>query len=448
MPLACLVIAAPHSGAGKTTVSAVLAAAFTSMGLAVQPYKVGPDYIDPTHLTAAAGRTARTLDGFFLEEPELLEVFRRGALGADLALIEGVMGLFDGADAVGRVASTAQVAKLLRAPVVLVVDAAAMAGSVAALARGFRDHDPEVWLAGVIANRVGGERHAALLAEALEAAGIPWLGYLPRGAGLELPERHLGLVLAGEARLERDRLVRAARTLDLEGLLRLARAASPLPAPPHRLPTQRRAPRARIGIARDAAFGFYYPEVLEVLEQLGAELVPFSPLTDPEPPPGVGALWLGGGYPERFARELSANRGMRAAIRHFKGPIYAECGGLMYLSEALVTPEGAFPMVGLVPGAATMQARPVLGYRAVEALADSPLARRGWRLKGHEFHYSTRPPTPRPAWRQVGGTVVEGYTDGRVLASYVHLYLPAAPEAAERFVEAASGLGGGGNANP
>ena len=438
MKLPRLVVAAPSSGSGKTTVAAVLLAAWRARGRVVQPFKAGPDYIDPTHLARAAGRTPRNLDGWFLDRPELLEVFRRGVKGAAGALVEGVMGLFDGRDALGREGSTAQVARWLDAPVVLVVDARAMAGSIAALARGFRDHDPRLRLAGVVANRVGSERHAQILAEALESVGVPFLGYLPRSPELELPERHLGLVLAGERTLDPGAWVRAAATLEVEALWRLARSAPPLDVPAHRLPTGREPLRARIAVARDAAFNFYYPEALELLEQLGAELVPFSPLAGDVLPAGAGALWIGGGYPEIYARELAANRGMLEALRRFEGPVYAECGGLMYLSEALTTPEGRFAMAGLVPGAARMQERPTLGYRHVEALADGPVAKRGWRAKGHAFHYSTRPVVEPAAWRRVDGAEREGYLDGRVHASYTHLYFPAAPELARRFVAAAA----------
>lgn len=442
MKLLRLVIAAPSSGSGKTTVAAALLAAWRARGRVVQPFKVGPDYIDPTHLARAAGRTPRNLDGWFLDRPELLEVFRRGSVGAEAALVEGVMGLFDGRDALGREGSTAQVARWLDAPVVLVVDARAMAGSVAALVRGFRDHDPRLRLAGVIANRVGSARHAGILAEALAALGVPFFGYLPHDPALALPERHLGLVLAGERSLEPEAWARAAGTLDVEALWRLAQAAPALELPPHRLPEGRRTLRARIALARDAAFSFYYLEALELLEQLGAELVPFSPLVDDRLPEDVGAVWIGGGYPELYARELAANRGALEALRRFPGPVYAECGGLMYLSEALDTPEGRFSMVGLVPGTARMQSRPTLGYRHIEALGDGPVARRGWRAKGHAFHYSTRPAVEPAAWRRVDGTEREGYLDGRVHASYVHLYFPAAPDMARRFVEAAAARAG------
>ncbi|AEV15272.1 Cobyrinic acid a,c-diamide synthase [Thermus sp. CCB_US3_UF1] len=431
MQLPRLLLAAPHSGAGKTTLALALLQALRERGLAVQPFKVGPDYIDPTHLELASGRRPYNLDGFFLDGEGLLSLFRHGARGADLALIEGVMGLFDGKDPQGRVGSTAQVARLLQAPVVLVVDAGGMAGSIAPLVQGFARFDPGVRVVGVLANRVGSARHAEILREALAPLGLPLLGWLPLDPGLELPERHLGLVLAGEVRPPLEALRKALR-LDLEGLLRLAGEAPPLPEAPPFLP-ERHPPRARVAYAWDRAFRFYYPEALELLEALGAELIPFSPLADGALPQAE-ALLLGGGYPELFARELSENTPMREAIRRFRGPVVAECGGYMYLSRGLWVGEAFFPMVGLVPGEARMGERPVLGYREVEALRDSPLAQRGEAFKGHEFHYAHLPPSPSPAWRRVGGEEVEGYTDGRVLASFVHLYLPARPQGALRLL--------------
>ncbi|WP_243027021.1 cobyrinate a,c-diamide synthase [Thermus albus] len=434
-----LVLAAPHSGAGKTTVALALIGALGERGLRVQPFKVGPDYMDPTHLGhgrspyigAASGRKVYNLDGFFLDGEGLLALFQHGARGADLALVEGVMGLFDGKDPWGKVGSTAQVAKLLQAPVVLVVDASAMAGSIAPLAEGFRRFDPEVRVVGVFANRVGGVRHAELLREALVRVGLPLLGWLPQDPALEIPERHLGLVLAGEVEPPLKALVQAA-TLDLEGLLRLAQEAEPLPQVPPFLP-ESHPPQVAVAYAWDQAFRFYYPEGLELLQALGAELIPFSPLQDPALPKAQ-ALLLGGGYPELFAQELAQNQPLLEAIRGFPGPVVAECGGYIYLSRGLWIGDRFFPMVGLVPGEARMGQGPVLGYREVEALRGNPLAQKGEVLKGHEFHYARMEPSMSPAWRRVGGQGVEGYTDGRILGSFVHLYLPARPEGARRFL--------------
>lgn len=431
-----LVIAAPHSGAGKTTVTLALAAALAAAGEVVQPFKIGPDYIDPTHHAAVTGRTAVNLDAWFFPGPQLVALFAHAMRGATFGLIEGVMGLFDGRGAVDAPTSTAGVAELLRAPVILVVDAAGMAGSIAAVARGFADFRPGLRLAGVIANRVGSERHAAILREALEAVGLPLLGWLPKDPGLELPARHLGLVLAGETSLPRAALAAAGARFDLQAILAIARSAGPLPPAEPLLP-EPGPPRARIALARDAAFSFYYPEALELLRRLGAELIPFSPLAD-ERLPAADALYLGGGYPELHAERLAANQPMRQAIRAFRGPIVAECGGLMYLASGFHDGTTLHPMVGLVPGTARMADRPVLGYREVVALAASPVALPGWRLRGHEFHYARLEP-PRPAaWQRADGHETEGFTDGRVLASFIHLYLPAHPAAARRFIDLAA----------
>ena len=404
----------------------------------MQPFKVGPDFIDPTHLAAAAGRPAINLDGYFLEPHRLRGLFLHYARDADIAVVEGVMGLFDGKDAEGHVGSTAAIARLLAAPVVLVVDASAMAGSIAALARGFRDHDPRVQLAGVVANRVGSERHGELLRVALEASGMPLLGALPSEPAAALPERHLGLVLAGERRAPVEALARLGVRLDLERLLAVARSCGglrgcdPFPAPRPR-------PAARIAIAQDEAFSFYYPESLELLSRLGAELLPFSPLRDERLPAGAEALLLGGGYPELWARELAENRPMRAAVAAFAGPIVAECGGYLYLCRELHHDGVAWPMAGIVPAAAELSPRPTLGYREVVALRPNPVAAEGDRLRGHEFHYATLRSAPEPpAWESPEGHR-EGFTDGRVLASFVHLYLLSTPWAAERLLAVARG---------
>ena len=431
-----LVLAAPHSGAGKTTVALALLQALGERGLKVQPFKVGPDYVDPSHLEVASGRRVYNLDGFFLDETGLLSLFQHGAKGADLALVEGVMGLFDGKDPLGQVGSTAQVAKLLKAPVALVVDASGMAGSIVPLVQGFRNFDPGVQVVGVFANRVGSPRHAELLREALGQVGLPLLGWLPQDPLLEIPERHLGLVLAGEIRPPLAALRRAFQ-VDLEAVLRLATSALPLPEAPPFLPEGRPA-WVRVAYAWDQAFRFYYPESLELLEAMGAELIPFSPIGD-STLPEAEALLLGGGYPELFAEQLAENRAMRETIRRFPGPVVAECGGYMYLSQGLWVGEDYFPMVGLVPGEARMAERPILGYREVEALRDNPVAKKGEAFKGHEFHYARMESSPSPAWRRVGGEEVEGYTDGRILGSFVHLYLPACPEGAGRFLALAHG---------
>lgn len=436
-----VVLAAPASGSGKTTAALALIAALRRAGERVQPFKVGPDYIDPSHLGAAAGRAPYNLDSFFLDHAGLRGLFADAMAGATVAVVEGVMGMFDGRQGAAGEGSTADAAAALAAPVILVVDAGGMAASIAALARGFADFDGRVHVAGVIANRVGSERHAELLREALGAMGLPLLGWIPKSPSLALPERHLGLVLAGEAGLDRAAIESAGERLDVAGILRIARAAPPLP-PGREVFPEARPPRARLGWAEDAAFRFTYPETRDLLGRLGAEVVPFRPLVD-ERLPAVDALYLGGGYPELRAEALEANAPMRAAIRAFRGPILAECGGYLYLAQGLAGPDGVRrAMVGLVPGEGAMVDRPVLGYREVVALGESPVALPGWTFRGHEFHYARLAASASPAWRQAGGEAVEGYTDGRVLASFIHLYLLAAPAAAERFVRRAEAARG------
>lgn len=431
-----LVLAAPASGSGKTTAALALIAALRRAGERVQPFKVGPDYIDPSHLGAAAGRAPYSLDTFFLDHAGLRGLFAHAMAGATVAVVEGVMGMFDGRQGAAGEGSTADAAAALAAPVILVVDAGGMAASIAALARGFADFDRRVKVAGVIANRVGSERHAEMLRDALAAAGLPLLGWIPKAAELALPERHLGLFLAGEAELPREALEAAGERFDLPAILRIARGAPPLP-PGREVFPEPRAPRIRLGWAEDAAFRFTYPETRALLGRLGAEVVPFSPLAD-ERLPAVDALYFGGGYPELHAETLAANAPMRAAIRAFRGPIVAECGGYLYLAQGLAGPDGVRrPMVGLVPGDGVMADRPVLGYREVVALRESPVALPGWPFRGHEFHYARLAASDRPAWRQAGGDLLEGYADGRVLASFIHLYLLAAPAGAERLIQQA-----------
>ena len=427
-----LVIAGTSSGAGKTTVATGLIAALAQRGERPAPFKVGPDFIDPSYHALAAGRPGRNLDAF-LSGPELIApLLRHGSHGAGLAVIEGVMGLYDGASGRGELASTAHVAKLLRAPVVLVVDAAAMARSVAAIVHGYTTFDPEVNVAGVILNRVGGDFHTALLRDALE--GTPVLGALPRDADLAVPERHLGLVPVAEreprARETIDRLAAAiAAHCDLEALQALARSAPELPGPAWSPAGD--GPPARIAIARGPAFSFHYEENLELLRGAGAELLPFDPLSDEALPEGAHALMLDGGFPEVFGAELSANARLRREIAAFAGPVLAECGGLLYLAREL----DGHPMCGVLDVEARMTPRLTLGYREATARADHPVWPAGTHVRGHEFHRSRVAPEGG-AWEHGRGR--EGHVRGLVHASYLHTHWAATPEVARRVVAAAA----------
>ncbi len=448
---ACIVVAGAHSGAGKTTIAAGLMAAFVRRGLWVQGFKVGPDYIDPTYHALATGRPGRNLDTWMVPPQRVRDSFMRAAGQADLAVVEGVMGLYDGLGYEDESGSTAHVAKLLDAPVILVLDAGGMARSAAALALGYQRFDPEVRLAGFILNRVGGPAHGEGVAQAIRTAtDLPVLGWLPRDTALEIPERHLGLVPTLEPGRWRAFVDAAAtqiaRHLDLDALLALAQRT---PAAPDAGPTITLAPDGGCGptiaVARDEAFSFIYEDNLDMLRAAGARVVPFSPLRDAGLPPGTRGIILSGGFPEVYADQLAANRAMLDALRaaHAQGmPIYAECGGLMVLTEAIVDLAGrAHSMAGLLPGHSIMAGKLTLGYRLAQAAGDSWLFSAGEVVRGHEFHYSTwegRTPDTPPAFyvssRQDEPARPEGASIGNLWASYVHLHFGGKPELAARFV--------------
>ncbi|MCF3146428.1 cobyrinate a,c-diamide synthase [Streptomyces platensis] len=448
-----LVIAAPSSGAGKTTVATGLMAAFAEAGLTVSPHKVGPDYIDPGYHSLATGRPGRNLDAYLCGPDRIAPLFLHGAAGADLALVEGVMGLFDGASGMGELSSTAHVAKLLRAPVVLVVDASSQSRSVAALVHGFASWDPEVRLAGVILNKVGSDRHEELLREAMDSSGVPVLGALRRDGRAGTPSRHLGLVPVAERRSEAVESVAelAARIragCDLEALLALARTVPELPdaawdPAAHLAPAEATAAapeKPLIAVAGGAAFTFSYAEHAELLAAAGAEVAPFDPLRDERLPPGTQGLVIGGGFPEMYAPDLSANAPLRAAVAELAAsgaPVSAECAGLLYLSRSL---DGK-PMCGVLPAEARMTERLTLGYREAVALSDNALAAAGTRVRGHEFHRTALEPGAGadPAWGLTHPERrVEGFVSGGVHASYLHVHWAAEPSLAGRLVASAA----------
>ncbi len=445
-----LVIGGATSGVGKTTVATGLMAALARRGLRVQPFKAGPDYIDPSYHTWATGVSSRNLDTWMLPGAAVQELFARAARGADVALVEGVMGLFDGYSGLDEGGSTAHLAKLLRAPVLLVLDAGKMARSAAAMALGYARFDPQLRVAGVLLNFVAGETHYGWLREAVEGqAGIPVVGYLPNDPALQLPERHLGLIPMAERKTVGPLLDRLVDTLerhvDLERILRLARGASPLPEVPARIfPAPPSPPSVTLAVGRDEAFSFYYPENLELLEAHGARIVFFSPLRERALPPGAQGLYLGGGFPEVYAKDLSANAAMLRAVRDAAAagmPIYAECGGLMYLCEGIEDFDGArHPLAGLVPGWARMRKdRLHLGYLEAEAQAPSVVAEAGVRVRGHEFHWAEWGPAAEcaPAYRILNqGNRPEGFAQGNLVASFLHVHFGAAPEMAARLVAA------------
>ncbi|WP_309051085.1 cobyrinate a,c-diamide synthase [Streptomyces sp.] len=458
--VARLVIAAPSSGAGKTTVATGLMAAFAGRGLAVSPHKVGPDYIDPGYHALATGRPGRNLDAYMCGTGLVAPLFAHGSRGCDLAVVEGVMGLYDGAADQGELASTAQVAKLLKAPVVLVVDASSQSRSVAALVHGFASWDPEVRIGGVILNKVATDRHEHLLREALGESGVPVLGVLRRAPGVATPSRHLGLVPVAERQAQAVEAVAAQAEqvragCDLEALLALARSAPELrteawdpalagagaavtagaSASAGAGRAGRRAPL--VAVAGGAAFTFSYAEHAELLRAAGAEVVTFDPLRDEALPEGTSGLVVGGGFPEVYGAELSANEPLRKAVADLAAsgaPVAAECAGLLYLARSL---DGR-PMCGVLDADARMSERLTLGYRDAVAVSDSVLAAAGTRMRGHEFHRTVIEPGAgaSPAWglRQPERRV-EGFVQGGVHASYVHTHWAGAPGVAARFVE-------------
>ncbi|MFI6805790.1 cobyrinate a,c-diamide synthase [Streptomyces luteogriseus] len=475
-----LVVAAPSSGSGKTTVATGLMAAFAARGLAVSPHKVGPDYIDPGYHALATGRVGRNLDAY-LCGPELVgPLFLHGARGCDIAVVEGVMGLYDGAAGEGELASTAHVAKLLRAPVVLVVDASSQSRSVAALVHGFASWDPEVRVGGVILNKVASDRHEELLREALEQAGVPVLGVLRRVPQVDTPSRHLGLVPVAERHAAAVEAVAAmaaqvSEGCDLDALAGLARSAGTLsgaawdaaeavssPPPPLPFPSsmgcapatppegsapgapgrpERPRPqtpdRPVVAVAGGEAFTFSYAEHTELLTAAGADVVTFDPLRDEELPDGTAGLVIGGGFPEVYASELSANEPLRKAVAELAAggaPVAAECAGLLYLCREL----DGLPMCGVLDAGARMTERLTLGYRDAVAVGDSVLAAAGTRMRGHEFHRTVVEPGSgtEPAWGvRTPRPRVEGFVERGVHASYLHTHWASEPGVARRFVE-------------
>ena len=442
-----IVIGGVSSGVGKTTITLGILEALRRRGVRVQGFKVGPDFIDPAFHALATGRPAFNLDGWMCGRDHVLATVARRATDADLAVVEGVMGCFDGLEGASETGSPAEIAKWLGAPLVVVLDAGAMARSAAAVVLGFERFDPDLELDGVIFNRVGGPPHRRWLEEAVSrSCKSRVLGALPYEPDVVLPERHLGLVTAAEGGYGDERRRRLASLIeehvDVDALLGIARSGVTRRPNPARALS---APIATIAVARDEAFQFYYEDNVQMLEEAGARLVYWSPLHDGALP-DADALYLGGGYPELYGRALSANTALVRQVRAFADSgraLYAECGGLMYLTEALTDSEGrTWPMVGLLP--ATVDMRPhrlTIGYREVETTTASVLGPAGTRVRGHEFHCSALSAVPATMGRTYavsdgrgGGVRAEGYAVGRALMSYVHLHFASNPAVARSFV--------------
>ncbi|MBS3731586.1 MAG: cobyrinate a,c-diamide synthase [Desulfobacterales bacterium] len=432
-----VVIAAPASGSGKTTFTLGLLAALKNRGMKPAGFKIGPDFIDPGLHSMITGLPGRNLDGWMLDRSVNLEIFARGARDADIAVAEGVMGLFDGFSGASEAGSTAQMAKWLGLPVLLVADASKTARSFAALVKGFAEFDPDCTICGVAANNIAGPGHLKYLEEAMQQVPeVPFLGGIPRNSRAALPERHLGLFTAEDRVLTECRVDELASlisdNLDLAGLVEM------LPEIPAAAPDRPARPGSgcRVAVARDAAFCFYYEDNLDVLREQGCETVFFSPVNDRKLPDRIHGLYLGGGYPELYASALSQNDSMRDSIRrHCRAgmPAYAECGGFMYLCRQMTdVEESTFDMAGVFPFATRMQKRlAALGYREIRLTRDTPLGPAGTVMRGHEFHYSRMENTDESAGVRSAYAVADrtganrgasGWLSSRCLGSYVHLH--------------------------
>jgi cobyrinic acid a,c-diamide synthase len=445
-------IAGTASGVGKTTTALALMAAFRERGLRVQPFKCGPDFLDAGHHTAICGRPSRNLDAWMLPNSAIRGIFSAATGDADVAIVEGMMGLYDGLAGGSEDGSTAQIAKLLEVPVLLVLDAGKSARSIAAVVKGFESFDPEVRFAGIILNHVGSDQHYRILEAAIRSVTTtPLLGRISTDPALAIPERHLGLHMAEETTSAADRLAAFAQAgqqhLDLAPLLGLEWQGAVMQGEtPSRLPPMRAI--VRIGVARDRAFSFYYEDNLCLLREYGAEIVPFSPLADPELPSSLDALYLGGGYPELHAHALSHNTSMIAGMRGFAEagkPIYAECGGMIYLGQKLTVIEGrTYAMTGILPMGFEMTPQLVqFGYVEVEFIEDCLLGEKGTRVHGHSFHCSrlrensATAPAYRLSYSLSGREELEGFRWKNVLASYVHLHFCGNSAMAKSLVRAA-----------
>lgn len=444
-----IVVAGTQSGSGKTTLTLAILASLMRRGFRVASFKVGPDFIDPGHHTRITGTACRNLDGWMLSKSCNQEIFSRHVNSADVAVVEGVMGLFDGYDGKTEAGSTAQMAKWLNLPVLLAVNAKSMARSAAALVHGFETFDPDLRFGGVIFNQLGSSRHLNYLKDALSGhVHMPCLGGLLRNADIAIPERHLGLVTLQDHRLSPTAISQLAdfieSAVDMDTLIS---RFSDIHVEPQPAPSPPVSPKVKIGVAMDQAFCFYYPDNLDALAAAGAEIVPFSPISDSRLPEGLNGIYLGGGYPELHAETLAANSSLRfqilAASR--KGlPIYAECGGLMYLCRELTDMDGrSHAMTGCFPFSTRMLQRlKTLGYREITLKNDTILGQAGRIIRGHEFHYSEIiPPSQFPGVYVVtsrfGESMVEeGFQVNNTLGSYIHLHFGSQPLAAAAFVQA------------
>jgi cobyrinic acid a,c-diamide synthase len=449
MDLPRVVIAGVSSGCGKTTVATGLMGALSSTGLKVQGFKIGPDFIDPTYHTMVTNRKSRNLDAWMLPEKTILGLFQQNASGCDIAVIEGVMGLFDGIEGKRGNGSTASIARLLKSPVILVVDVWGMAGTAAAIVEGCKALDKRLNIAGVILNRVSGEKHARMCGNAIESTtAVPVIGALPRDTGIGLPERHLGLVPTTEKPELRERLDKISEfvksNVDLSEVLEVAKSAPSLEKVQLKKPTRTR--HVRIGVAYDEAFNFYYQDALDALSAAGAEIGYFSPVHDRVVSDEFDALYIGGGFPEIFAEQLESNQSFRSSIKKKVEdglPVFAECGGLMYLTRSITGFGGAsHSMVGVLDCQTRMVTKLTLSYTYASVIKENILAKPGATIKGHEFHHSKLEGVPADAsfayvMKHGSGINAEkdGWLEHNTLAQYMHINFGASPKFASNFIE-------------
>ncbi len=459
-----MLIAADRSSAGKTTIAVGLMSVFSKEGYVVQPFKVGLDYIDPSYHSEVTGRFSRNLDGFLMNRHAIIEVFSHAIRGADIGIIEGVRGLYEGLESLSDVGSTAQIAKMLHTPVILVIDARSITRSTAALVKGYHSFDRRIDIRGVILNNIGSPTHATKAKEAIEHyTGIEVVGQVPRNDSMHLAMRHLGLVPASEG-LKRDSAFRkqleniediVQSCVDVDKVLEIAKSAEQLPrVTPKAFVSSHKGhiahkSRVHIGVAYDEAFNFYYHDLFDLFSLNGTDIVFFSPLHDKEVP-NVDGIYIGGGYPELFADELERNHSMRDSIasRAQSGvPIFAECGGLMYLTESLTYGGRTSKMAGVIPANTNMMNKRVIGYVAGTTIRDTVIGGKGTRFRGHEFHYSELTDLsnkPKFAFQlQKGAGISDGYDGiqvGQTLASYSHVHPLSYPNLAANFAESCAKL--------
>jgi cobyrinic acid a,c-diamide synthase len=446
-----LMIAGAQSGVGKTTVSIGLMSVLKEAGFQVQAFKVGPDYIDPSYHNVVTGRLSENLDSWMVPRDQIVELFKRAARGADLAVIEGVMGLYDGISGLDKTGSTAQIAEILRCPVILVIDAYGVARTAAALVLGYKKFDENINIAGVFLNRVASETHAACCREAIESTTkIPVVGCLPVNREIELPERHLGLIPTPEKATFNAFFPKITdliqNNINLDKIVRMARSAGEIPEVRRPIYPARPSPKSvAIGLAFDEAFNFYYPSNISLLEAYGAEIKRFSPIHDKELPAGVDGLYIGGGFPEMLSQELEANVDLRGAIKEAAEegmPIYAECAGLMYLTDSITDFVGnRHNMVGLLKGKTLMAKKTLVTYSRAEATRDTLLCEAGSQLKGHEFHNSVITDIPADTEFAYAMRMGQGITDKKdgwmqcnVLASFMHVHFAQNPKIVKNFI--------------